>query len=119
VAAATRQTKRWHLQRRQVRQLPEQVPLTAGRLHFRRRVTPQGTISLLKEDWPVSRRLAGQYVWATLDTGRKELRIYHRHSERAQTRLLKCFVYAIAEPVKPLAPEFRRRARKIAVQQLL
>jgi Homeodomain-like domain/Integrase core domain len=119
VAEATRQTRRWHLQRRQVRQLPEQVPLTAGRIHFRRRVTPQGTISLLKEDWPVSRRLAGQYVWATLDTGRKELRLYHRRSERAQARLLKCFVYAIAEPVKPLLPQYRRRARKIAAWKLL
>ena len=119
VAAATRQTKRSHLQRRQVRQLPEPLPLTAGRIHFRRRVTPQGTISILKEDWPVSRRLAGQYVWATLDTGRKELRLYHRRSERAQTRLLNSFVYALAEPVKPLAPEYRRRARKIAVRKLL
>ena len=119
VAEATRLTKRCHLRRRQCRQVPEPLPLTAGRIHFLRRVTPQGTISILKEDWPVSHRLAGQYVWATLDTGRKDLRIYHRRSERAQARLLKCFVYAIAEPVKPLLPQYRRRARKIAVRRLL
>jgi hypothetical protein len=119
VAEATRQTKRCHLRRRRFRQLLEKLPLTAGRIHFRRRVTPQGTISILKEDWPVARRLAGQYVWATLDTSRKELRIYYRRSERARARLLKCFVYAIAEPVKPLSPEYRRRARKIAIRKLL
>jgi hypothetical protein len=119
VATATRQTTRWHLQRRQVRQLPAPLPLTAGRIHFRRRVTPQGTINILKEDWPVARRLAGHYVWATLDIGRKELHMYHRRSERAQTRLLNSFAYAMAEPVKPLLPQYRRRARKIAVQQLL
>ena len=119
VAAATRQTKRAHLRWRQCRQVPEPLPLTAGRIHFLRRVTPQGTISILKEDWPVARRLAGQYVWATLDTGRKDLRIYHRRSERAQARLLKCVVYEIAEPVKPLLAHYRRRARKIAVEKLL
>jgi Integrase core domain len=119
VAAATRQTKRYHLRQYQVRQLPAKLPLTAGRIHFRRRVTPQGTISILKEDWPVTRRLAGHYVWATLDTGRKELRIYYRRSERAQARVLKGFVYAIEEPVKPLLPPYRRRARKIAVRKLL
>jgi hypothetical protein len=119
VAEATRQTPRCHLRRRQCYQVPEQLPLTAGRIHFLRRVTSQGTVSILKEDWPVSRRLAGQYVWATLDTGRKDLRIYHRRSERAGARLLKCLVYEIAEPVKPLSSEYRRRARKITVRKLL
>jgi hypothetical protein len=119
VAEATRQTKRGHLQHRQVRQIPEHLPLTAGRIHFRRRVTPQGTINLLKEDWPVARRLAGHYVWATRDTGRKELCLYYRRSERAQPRLLQCFVYPLEEPVKPLLPQYRRWARKLAVRKLL
>ena len=118
-AEATRQTPHVHLRRRQCRQVPEPLPLTAGRLHCLRRVTPQGTSSILKEDWPVSRRLAGQYVWATLDTGRKDLRIYPRRSARAQARLLKCVVYEIAEPVKPLWSQYRRRARKIAGWKLL
>jgi hypothetical protein len=119
VAQAIRQNPRLHLRQRQGRQVPHPLPLTAGRIHFLRRVTPQGTINILKEDWPVARRLAGQYVWATLDTGRKDLRIYHRRSERAQARLLKCVVYEIAEPVKPLLAHYRRRARKIAVEKLL
>lgn len=119
MAEATRQTKRGHLRPRQCRQVLEQLPLTAGRIHFLRRVTPQGMIRILNEDWPVSRRLAGQYIWATLDTGRKDLSIYHRRSERAQARLLKCVAYEIEEPVKPLSSEYRRRAHKIAVRKLL
>jgi hypothetical protein len=119
VAEAVRQTKRCHLRRRQFRQLPEELPLTAGRVHFIRRVSPQGEISLLKESWPVSRRLAGQYVWATLDTRRRELRIYYRRSEKAQARLLRRFVYEINEPVQHLLPEYRRRARRIDVRKLL
>jgi len=119
VAQATSQTPRVHLRRRQCWQVPHPLPLTAGRIHFLRRVTPQGTINILKEDWPVARRLAGQYVWATLDTGHHALRIYYRRSERARARLLTCVSYEIAEPVKPLLAHYRRRARRIAVAQLL
>ena len=119
VAQATRHNPRVHLRPWQSRQVPHPLPLTAGRIHFLRRVTPQGTINILKEDWPVPRRLAGQYVWATLDTGRHDLRIYHRHSERARARLLTCVRYEIAESVKPLLAHYRRRPRKIAVAKLL
>jgi putative transposase len=119
VAEAVRQTKRVHLTRRQLRQLPDEWPLTAGRIHFIRRVSVQGEIQVLKETWPVSRRLAGQYVWATLDTRQRELSIYHRRSEKAQARRLKCFVYELHEPVKPLVLEYRRRSRRITVRKLL
>lgn len=119
VAQATRHNPRVQLRPWQSRQVPHPLPLTAGRIHFLRRVTPQGTINILKEDWPVPQRLAGQYVWATLDTGRHDLRIYHRHSERARARLLTCVRYEIAEPVKPLLAHYRRRPRKIAVAKLL
>ena len=119
VAQAARQTKRLKLTRRQLRQVPQELPLTAGRIHFLRRVSAQGEIQVLKEAWPVARRLAGQYVWAMLDTRRKELSLYHRRSEKAQARRLKCFVYEINEPVKPLLPEYRRRNRRINVGKLL
>jgi putative transposase len=66
------------LRPRQIQQLPEaeDLPLTAGRLHFIRKVDESGEIDILKEHWRVSRTLAGKYVWATIDLSKKELLIY-------------------------------------------
>jgi transposase len=111
-AAAQRLTK---LRRRQIAQLPNELPLTAGRLHFIRRVDASGQINILKEQWKVSKTLVGDYVWATLDLQRKELLIYHRHSPRSQPRLLKQYVYALSEPVHNLLPEYKRRRRKVDI----
>lgn len=107
------------LLRCQIAQMPEELPLTAGRLHFIRKVNPQGEINILKEQWKVSKSLAGQYVWATLDTHKEELSLYHRRSLRAQPRLLKQYDYEIAEKVQPLKPEYQRRARKIDVLKIM
>lgn len=103
------------LLRRQIAQLPQELPLTAGRIHFIRKVNAQGAINILKEPWKVSKTLAGQYVWATIDLSKKELLIYHRHSLRAQPRLIKQCAYEINEPVRSLLPEFKRHARKIDI----
>lgn len=119
VAQAVRQQPRCKLSRRQIRQVPKVLPLTAGRVHFIRRVNAQGEINIRKQNWKVSRRLAGQYVWATLDTGRQELNIYYRRSERARAKLLRRYVYQITEPVKKLRPEYRRHARRSEVLKIL
>jgi hypothetical protein len=66
------------LRRGQIAQLPEDLPLTAGRIHFIRSVAAQGKINLLKEPWKVSKSLSGHYVWATIDVGTAELLLYHR-----------------------------------------
>ena len=55
------------LLRRQIAQIPDELPLTAGRLHFLRKVDAQGPITLLKEPWRASKTLIGHYIWATLD----------------------------------------------------
>ncbi len=47
------------LRRRQIAQIPNQLPLTAGRLHFMRRVAACGEISILKEQWKVSKSMSG------------------------------------------------------------
>jgi putative transposase len=88
--------------------LPSELPLTAGRLHFLRLVTAQGQITLLNERWTVGKRLAGQYVWATISTTRRRLLIYHRQSERARVRLVREFRYALHEQVVPLSAQFQR-----------
>jgi len=107
------------LSRRQSAQIPAALPLTVGRLHFIRQVDAQGGINILKEPWQVSKSLIGQYVWATLETGREALSIYYRRSERAQPRLVKQSVYEIDEQVHKLKPEFQRRTRKIEILKII
>src|SRR5262249_39581734 len=62
-APALAATERRRLTVRQMRTLPDELPITAGRLHFIRRVEPDGAIAVLNESWKVDKRLAGQYVW--------------------------------------------------------
>lgn len=111
-AAEQRLTK---LRQRQSAQIPPELPLTAGRLHFIRRVDTAGEINILKEQWKVSKTIAGDYVWATIDLSRKELTIYSRHSLRSKPRLLRQYEYEINEPVRSLLPEYQRRARKVDI----
>jgi hypothetical protein len=75
-------------------------------------VDAQGQITLLNESWTVGKRLAGQYVWATISTQRRRLVIYHRRTAQARVRLVKAFRYVLHEQVVPLAPQFQRPYRR-------
>jgi hypothetical protein len=86
--------------------LPTALPITAGRIHFIRKVKPDGTISLLNETWKVSRRLAGKYVWATITAHCRRLDIWYQRSAHYDWRLLKTYAYNIPETVARLKPEF-------------
>lgn len=97
----------------------EALPITHGRVHFLRQVATDGTISLLNETWHVSRRLEGEYVWATIITHEQRLRIYYRPSEHTRARLLKEFKYEITEPVQPLAVRFQRVSRRRKMDTML
>jgi putative transposase len=105
---AHQQVSRRRLSAAEVAILPSELPLTAGRVHFLRLVTAQGQITLLNESWTVGKRLAGQYVWATINTAGRRLRIYHRQSAHARVRLVKEFRYALHEQVVSLAVPFQR-----------
>ena len=109
---AQQQVTRRRLRAEEVALLPSELPLTAGRLHFLRLVTAQGQITLLNENWIVGKRLAGQYVWATISTARRRLMIYHRQSASARVRLVKEFRYALHEQVVPLCAQFQRPFRR-------
>ena len=108
-AQAQRRVPSRRLTPAQVRALPAQLPLTAGQLHFLRRVSATGEISFLGERWKVSNRLAHQYVWATLSTHTPRLEIYPRCSERGAARLITTYAYAITEGVRRVPPAYRRR----------
>jgi putative transposase len=107
-AQARRGVKRQRLRVRQLRTVPAALPITAGRLHFIRQVSPEGTIRILGERWNAGKGLAYQYVWATVVTHCRRLEIYHRRSERARTRLIKVHDYEIPEPVRRLRSEYKR-----------
>jgi hypothetical protein len=107
-AQAQRRVRRVRLSKRQVGSLPARLPITAGRVHFVRRVAVDGTISFLGERWTVSQRLAHEYVWATVITHSHRLELFHRRSARAKWRRLKTCEYALPETVCRLRPEFKR-----------
>jgi hypothetical protein len=107
-AQAHRRVQRHRLTPQQGRALPSELPLTAGRLHFIRRVTADGAIRFLGERWKVGKRSAHHYVWATVITQYQRLEIHHKRSERAALRLVKVFPYTISEPIHPLRPEYQR-----------
>jgi hypothetical protein len=54
----------------------------------------------------VGKRLAGQYVWASINTTRRRLQIYHRQSGGARVRLVREFRYALHEQVVLLSAQF-------------
>lgn len=118
-AQAHRRVTRRRLTEREGRPLPEKLPLTAGRMHFIRQVQAGGTIKILNETWHVNKRLAGQYVWATVWTHRQILEIYHRRSSLEKVRLVKTYPYTISESVKPLCPDFRRSHRRRKMSTML
>ena len=80
------------------------LPLARGRLSFVRRVTEAGSIALPGGAYRIGRRLAGQYVVATLYTHRRELVV------KLEGRVVKRFPVPIREPVvAPLYPLPRGR----------
>lgn len=108
-AQADRTTHQPRLTRQQIHTLPEHLPITAGRIHFIRRVTAAGEIRFLGETWRVGKRVAHQYVWATVNTQSQRVEIHYRRAAQAAAKLVRSFSYDIPEPVRPLRPEFKRR----------
>lgn len=118
-AQAHRKANRRPLTAQEIRRLPETFPITEGRIHFIRCVNPEGQISLLNETWHVSKWLANQYVWATINTRQRVLQIYHRRSAESKVRLVKTYSYRLHESVAPLQPEFKRPYRKRKVSTMV
>jgi putative transposase len=98
--------------RAQRQAIPEALPLTEGRIHFIRRVDEQGDIELLHETWHIDKRLAGEYVWATVTLHEQRLRVYHRRSRLEHVCLRKVFQYQLDEPVVSLQAQFQRYERR-------
>ena len=89
-----------------VAHVPNPLPITAGRVHFIRKVKPDGTIAVLNETWKVSKRWAGKYVWATVITHCRRLEIWYQRSAQHAWCLHKTYAYDLPETVARLKPEF-------------
>lgn len=88
------------------------LPLTAGRIHFMRKVDPAGQIELLNAAWPLGGKWRGKYVRATLHTREQTLAFWHQPDAESDWHLLKTRRFRIEETVHALLPEFHRnRAR--------
>lgn len=90
----------------------EHLPITAGRIHFMRKVDLTGQIEFLNETWPVGEKWIGEYVRATIDTAQQTLTLWHQAQVDADWRLIKTRHFQLPETVSAVIPAFRRnRAR--------
>jgi hypothetical protein len=84
--------------------LPEgKLPLYAGRLHFIRRVQPDGTVSVLNVDWSVPNADPQKGVWVTLELSPQAatLSIYDAAPDAPTRNCLVAYPFPLKEPVLP------------------
>lgn len=84
------------------------LPITAGRIHFMRKVETTGEIRLLNENWTVGPKWMGEYVCATVDTAQQTLTFWHKRDAESPWRRLKVRPFRLQETVERLLPAFRR-----------
>ena len=88
--------------------LPDPLPICAGHIHAVRRVDETGYVRFLNGPIRVGKRLAGRYVWLTLDTRQQQLAIWYQPYAEADWRQLKRRDYPLAERVVPVPKKFKR-----------
>lgn len=84
------------------------LPITAGRIHFMRKVDGTGEIKLLNETWLVGRKWVGEYVRATIQTDQQTLTFWHKADAESDWRHIKTRQLRLKETVCPVLPTFRR-----------
>lgn len=120
VRQANRHAKHHKLTVKQCTQVPDELPLTEGRIHYIRRVDDVGVIEILKEKFKVSKSLRGQYVWATVDLRKQSLSFFYRRSAKSKARKLKEFAYKIEEPIAKLQPCYKRHGRtRVNIREII
>jgi len=90
----------------------EPLPITAGRIHFMRKVDITGHIEFLNETWPVGSKWIGEYVRATIDTARQTLTLWHQADAETDWRLIKTRQFRFRETVHAVLPQFRRNSAR-------
>jgi transposase InsO family protein len=85
-------------------QIPtDKMPLHQGRVHFMRRVTPDGTVRVLNVDWAVPRFNLLQGVWVTLALSPTAvtLTIFDAAPDAAERKQLVAYPFPLKESVLP------------------
>jgi transposase len=79
------------------------LPLMAGRVHFIRRVQPDGTITVLNVNWPVPHADPLRGVWATLELTPTDatLAVYDAAPDVAERTCLVTHPFPLQESVQP------------------
>lgn len=99
----------------------EKRPLRPGRVHFMRRLKPDGTVRVLNVNWSVPRFEADKGVWVTIKfqmTG-ATLSIFDATPDRPDRACLAVYPFPLKEPVLPHtreAPEADKAAATIETQ---
>ncbi len=88
------------------------LPITAGKIHFLRKIETTGDIDVLNETWLVGEKWIGQYVCVAIDSAEQVLTIWHKPRASCDWQLLKKRSYRLKEPVQPLLPAFRRKCAR-------
>jgi putative transposase len=88
------------------------LPLTAGRIHFLRKVDSNGAIEILNEVWRLGSKWSGEYVRATINTAEQTIGFWHQASAEASWQRIKTRRFVIKERVHALRPEFRRNCAR-------
>jgi transposase-like protein len=88
--------------------LPDQLPITAGQVHFIRAVDTNRQVLILNQRWSAGLALPDQGVWATLFLPPKgaTLRIYDAAPDAPKRRCLAVHPFPLKEPVVPLPAQF-------------
>ncbi|NOG83170.1 MAG: DDE-type integrase/transposase/recombinase [Planctomycetes bacterium] len=76
------------------------LPITNGRIHFIRLVNEKGDITILNEEFYINKALSFEYVWAILNTRKKELSVYYQAAPEAPKQLIRTESYKLRESVK-------------------
>jgi transposase InsO family protein len=91
----------------------DRLPLTAGQVHFIRRVDQDRRVMILNLNWEVPAAKPDQGVWATLQftPNGASLRIYDQAPDAESRVCLAEHVFLLKEAVVPLSPAFDRSPR--------
>jgi putative transposase len=83
------------------------LPITAGFIHFMRKVDASAHIELLNERWLTHKALIGCYVRATINLADQQLSIWHKPDEDRDWRLVRTRIFRLQESVHDVLPAFK------------
>lgn len=70
----------------------QNIPLVTGNIHFIRMVDSKGNINVINENFHIGDEYIGEYVWATINTGKKSLVVMY-NDNNMKVRKIKTFEY--------------------------